>query len=45
MQILKTPIPSEFLQMAPYIVTIIVVAGLVGNVHTPAADGAVYEKQ
>ena len=45
MQILKTPIPSEFLQMAPYIVTIIVVAGLVGGVHTPAADGAVYEKQ
>ena len=45
MQILKTPIPSEFLQMAPYIITIIVVAGLVGNVHTPAADGAIYEKQ
>jgi len=42
---LKTPIPSEFLQMAPYIVTIIVVAGLVGGVHTPAADGAIYEKQ
>ena len=45
MQILKTPIPSEFLQMAPYIVTIIVLAGVVGRVHTPAADGAAYEKQ
>jgi simple sugar transport system permease protein len=45
MQILKTPIPSEFLQMAPYIVTIIVLAGVVGGVHPPAADGAVYEKQ
>jgi simple sugar transport system permease protein len=45
MQILKTPIPSEFLQMAPYLVTIIVLAGLVGGVHPPAADGAVYEKQ
>jgi simple sugar transport system permease protein len=45
MQILKTPIPSEFLQMAPYIVTIIVMAGVVGGVHAPAADGAVYEKQ
>jgi simple sugar transport system permease protein len=45
MQILKTPIPSEFLQMAPYIVTIIVLAGLVGRVHPPAADGAAYEKQ
>ena len=45
MQILKTPIPSEFLQMAPYIVTIIVLAGVVGRVHAPAADGAAYEKQ
>jgi len=45
MQILKTPIPSEFLQMAPYIVTIIVLAGLVGRVHAPAADGSPYVKQ
>jgi general nucleoside transport system permease protein len=45
MQILKTPIPSEFLQMAPYIVTIIVLAGVVGRVHPPAADGSAYEKQ
>jgi general nucleoside transport system permease protein len=45
MQILKTPIPSEFLQMAPYIVTIIVLAGLVGRVHPPAADGTPYVKQ
>jgi general nucleoside transport system permease protein len=45
MQILNIPIPTEFLQMAPYIVTIIVLAGLVGKVHTPAADGSPYEKQ
>ena len=45
MQILNTPVPTEFLQMAPYIVTIIVLAGVVGHVHPPAADGAVYEKQ
>jgi simple sugar transport system permease protein len=45
MQILDIPIPTEFLQMAPYIVTIIVLAGLVGRVHTPAADGSPYEKQ
>ena len=45
MQILDIPIPTEFLQMAPYIVTIIVLAGLVGRVHTPAADGTPYEKQ
>jgi ABC-type uncharacterized transport system permease subunit len=45
MQILDIPIPTEFLQMAPYIVTIIVLAGLVGRVHPPAADGSAYEKQ
>ena len=45
MQILKTPIPSEFLQMAPYLVTIIVLAGVVGGVHPPAADGTPYVKQ
>jgi len=45
MQILRIPIPTEFLQMAPYLVTIVVLAGVVGRVHPPAADGAVYEKQ
>jgi len=45
MQILDIPVPSEFLQMAPYLVTIIVLAGLVGRVHPPAADGTAYEKQ
>lgn len=45
MQILRVPIPTEFLQMAPYIVTIIILAGVVGRVHSPAADGTAYEKQ
>jgi ABC-type uncharacterized transport system permease subunit len=45
MQILKVPIPSEFLLMAPYIVTMIVLAGVVGSAVPPAADGEVYEKQ
>jgi simple sugar transport system permease protein len=40
--LLDTPIPSEFLLMTPYIVTIIVVAGLVGRSRPPAADGQVY---
>jgi simple sugar transport system permease protein len=40
--ILGTPIPSEFLSMAPYIVTIIVVAGVVGRSRPPAADGKPY---
>lgn len=45
MQILRIPIPTEFLQMAPYLVTIIVLAGVVGRVHAPAADSVPYEKQ
>lgn len=40
--LLDTPIPSEFLLMTPYIVTIFVVAGLVGRARPPAADGQPY---
>jgi ABC-type uncharacterized transport system permease subunit len=40
--VLDTPIPSEFLLMVPYLVTIVVVAGLVGRSRPPAADGKVY---
>jgi len=43
--ILGTPIPSEFLSMAPYLVTIIVVAGVVGRSRPPAADGKPYIKE
>ena len=43
--VLDTPIPSEFLAMAPYLVTIIVVAGLVGRARPPAADGQPYNKE
>jgi len=45
MQILSIPIPSEFLAMAPYIVTIIVLTGVIGRAVPPAADGKSYEKQ
>ena len=43
--LLDTPIPTEFLAMAPYLVTIVVVAGLVGRARPPAADGQPYEKE
>jgi simple sugar transport system permease protein len=42
--ILQTPIPSEFLAMAPYIATIVLVAGIVGRARAPAADGKPYVK-
>ena len=42
--ILQTPIPSEFLAMAPYIATIVLVAGLIGRARPPAADGKPYVK-
>jgi simple sugar transport system permease protein len=42
--LLHTPIPSELLLATPYIVTIVVVAGLVGRSRPPAADGQIYER-
>jgi general nucleoside transport system permease protein len=45
LSVLNVPIPSEFLLMVPYIVTILVVAGLVGRARAPAADGRPYEKE
>lgn len=42
--ILNSPVPSDFLLMLPYIVTIFAVAGLVGQVRGPAASGKPYLK-
>ena len=44
LQTLSTPMPSQFLLILPYVATIIAVAGLVGRVRPPAADGVPYEK-
>jgi ABC-type uncharacterized transport system permease subunit len=43
--LVNVSIPPEFLQMAPYILTIIVVAGVVGRSRPPAEEGKPYEKQ
>lgn len=43
--ILEVPIPSQIIAMAPYLVTMVVLAGVVGEAKPPAADGQPYEKQ
>lgn len=42
--IVGTPIPSQIMLMTPYAVTIFAVAGLVGRVRAPAAEGIPYVK-
>lgn len=44
-QILNVPVPSQWLQMLPFITTMVVLAGLVGRAVAPAASGQPYEKQ
>ena len=41
---INVPIPSDLLLLTPYVVTIIVVAGLVGKVRGPRAEGVPYIK-
>ncbi len=40
-----TLLPRQFVAMIPYVVTIVAVAGLVGRVRPPAAEGQVYETE
>lgn len=42
--VMGSPVPSEFMLMLPYVVTIFAVAGLVGRSRPPAADGIPYKK-
>ncbi len=43
--VLGVDIPSSLLAMAPYLITIAVVAGLVGRVRPPGSDGVPYERE
>ncbi len=45
LSLLGSSIPSELMSTAPYLITMIVLAGFVGKGHVPAADGVPYEKE
>lgn len=42
MQAVGSSVPAEFLLMTPYLITILAVAGFVGSVRPPAAEGKPY---
>lgn len=45
LQILNIGVPSTLMLTAPYVATLIVVAGLIGRLRMPAADGQPYIKE
>jgi ABC-type uncharacterized transport system permease subunit len=42
---LLTSIPAQFYDVLPYLVTIVILAGLIGRSVAPAADGQPYERE
>ncbi|MDO9457655.1 ABC transporter permease [Nocardioides sp.] len=44
LSVIGSPVPSQFMLMLPYVVTIVAVAGLVGRSRAPAAVGLPYRK-
>jgi len=45
LSLLGSVIPSTLMSTAPYLITMIVLAGFVGKGHVPAADGEPYNKE
>ncbi len=41
----RIPIPGQFVQMFPYVLAVVVLAGLVGRARGPAAAGRAYETE
>lgn len=44
-QFQDSAIPTQFIQMLPYVLTIVVLAGFIGKANPPAADGLPFEKK
>jgi ABC-type uncharacterized transport system permease subunit len=45
LSVVGSPVPSQFMLMLPYVVTLFAVAGLVGRSRAPAASGTPYTKE
>jgi ABC-type uncharacterized transport system permease subunit len=45
LSLLRFPIPAEVLLTLPYVITIVVLAGVVGRTRGPAASGTPYDKE
>lgn len=45
LSVVGSPVPSQFMLMLPYVVTLLAVAGLVGRSRAPAASGTPYTKE
>ncbi|HTE02738.1 MAG TPA: ABC transporter permease, partial [bacterium] len=45
LRVVRLPVPYQFINVLPHIVTILVLAGFVRRARMPAADGVPYTKE